>query len=305
MFAGLAGAEIGGVFRFPHSAARDWKSLLETAMRDLEAHLNGTTVVLVWDELPLMLQKIARSADSENAMDLLDTLRGLRQTHPGIRMIFTGSIGLHHVVADLQAAGHMNDATNDMRLFEIPELSDADAADLARRLLQGEHLHADDTAATVEALVTQSNAIPFYIHHVVASMKTHGETASATLVRSIVADAMVNPQDAWHLQHFRDRLTGYYGDERLPVVLKLLDEVAATENAIGFNELVKRISGSMRPEQSAFTRRVVDGDAEALRALLELLLRDHYLQQAPGTGLYRFRFHLIRHWWCLRRGLAS
>ncbi|MEZ5602385.1 MAG: hypothetical protein R3F36_16280 [Candidatus Competibacteraceae bacterium] len=41
-------------------------------------------------------------------MDLLDTLRGLRQTHANLRMIYTGSIGLHHIVTALREEGYVN-----------------------------------------------------------------------------------------------------------------------------------------------------------------------------------------------------
>jgi hypothetical protein len=304
MFQAIGGTEIGGIVRFPESSNKDWKRLLEGAVQDLAGQLGGSTVVLVWDELPLMIQKIAQSSGPGTAMDMLDTLRGLRQAHRKVRMVFTGSIGLHHVIAGLKAAGHMNDATNDMRVVEVPELADADAADLARRLLKGEQLHCEDVAGTVEALVKATNAIPFYIHHVVAGLKSRGAEASPSLVEQNVRDAIVDPTDRWHLQHFRDRLTGYYGAERLPVVLKVLDEVAVANAPVSFGDIERRISGSLRPDASAFTKRIVNGDSEGLRLLLDMLARDHYLRQENEAGRYVFRLSLIRTWWRLRRNLS-
>jgi hypothetical protein len=45
-----------------------------------------------------MLGKIG----DESAMELLDTLRSIRQMYPAVRMVYTGSIGLHHVIGSLR-----------------------------------------------------------------------------------------------------------------------------------------------------------------------------------------------------------
>jgi len=304
MFEGMAGFELGGIVKFPDKAARDWKRILEAAVADLAQQRQDTLVIFVWDELPLMLQKISRAENPQTTMDLLDTLRSLRQSHPGIRMVFTGSIGLHHVTSDLKLAGHMNDATNDMCVFEVPELSEPHAAELARRLVQGEQLNADDIDATIATLIKQTNAIPFYIHHVIAAARSRGRSVSAAMVSEIVQNALVGPHNSWRLDHFRERLDSYYGPDRVNVVLKVLDDVAVADAPVTFDHILQRIAGSMSPEASSpFTSRIIKGDAEALRLLLQLLQRDHYLQQEKTTGCYHFRFHLIRRWWRLHRNL--
>ena len=99
-WASLGGTQILGV-KLPTIAAPHWKALLEHILGDLAQH-GDRPVILCWDELPWMLQKIARSEGETVVMDLLDTLRGLRQTHANLRMIYTGSIGLHHVVTALR-----------------------------------------------------------------------------------------------------------------------------------------------------------------------------------------------------------
>ena len=92
---------------------------------------------LCWDELPWMLQKMTARPEGETVvMDLLDTLRGLRQTHANLRMIYTGSIGLHHVVTALREEGYVNSPVNDMRTVEVPPLDDGHAEALAKALIQ-------------------------------------------------------------------------------------------------------------------------------------------------------------------------
>jgi len=48
---------------------------------------------------------------------------------------------------------------------------------------------------------------------------------------------------------------------------------------------------------------ILGGDTELLRDLLVLLQRDHYVQQQPDDGRYRFRFRLIQRWWRVNRNL--
>ncbi len=55
-------------------------------------------------------------------MEMLDTLRALRQTYPQLKMVYTGSIGLHHVVAKLKKLGYNNVPTNDMYPYELQPL---------------------------------------------------------------------------------------------------------------------------------------------------------------------------------------
>lgn len=177
----IAGTELAGLVKLPEAAAPHWKALLEETVDDL-AGQQDKTVVLFWDELPLMRRKIRESAGEPAAMEVLDTLRGLRQMHAGVRMVYTGSIGLHHVTTALREAGHANDATNDMRVVEVPELSVKDAALLAGELLKGEDLLSDDPRATARQLAEEVDCIPFYVHWVVASLKDRGDVASPELV---------------------------------------------------------------------------------------------------------------------------
>lgn len=97
----LRGAEIGGFIKVPAEARTEWKTLLTHAIEDL-AENQDRPVVFFWDEVPLMLYNIKTQggpAGEDLAMDLLDTLRALRQMHGNLRMVFTGSVGLHLVLS--------------------------------------------------------------------------------------------------------------------------------------------------------------------------------------------------------------
>ena len=232
----LGGTQIFGV-KLPTTAAPHWKALLERILGDLAQH-SDRQVILCWDELPWMLQKIARSEGETVVMDLLDTLRGLRQTHANLRMIYTGSIGLHHVVTALREEGYVNSPVNDMRTVEVPPLDDGHAEALAKALIQGEGLTSSAPDETAAIIARRVDAIPFYIHHVVAAMADRGQAATPEIAETIVAEALANAQD-WDLEHFRSRLSTYYG-ERAEVVRALLDQLAETEPLI-LDELHERL----------------------------------------------------------------
>jgi hypothetical protein len=103
--------------------------------------------LLLMDELPYMLQKIATiGADGQQkilALTLLDTLRSIRQQHSNMRMVFAGSVGLHHVVKDLKQGKLASEPVNDMPLVEIRSLSESDAVTLAERLLRDESVRSE------------------------------------------------------------------------------------------------------------------------------------------------------------------
>ena len=132
----LGGTKIGPV-ALPNFAAKDWKKTLEDAFTHLDDLPNIEKAIFLWDELPWMLEIIAKNNPQE-AMELLDCLRALRQTKPAkLRMVFTGSLGLHHIVRQLKEKGYNNTPVNDMLSIEIEPLSLPDAANLARELCQG------------------------------------------------------------------------------------------------------------------------------------------------------------------------
>lgn len=299
----LEGAEVGGLVIFPKAAASHWKTLLEKTLEDLAEH-QDRLVVLFWDELPLMLKTIADNSGEAMAMEILDTLRGLRQMHARLRMVYSGSIGLHHVAAALRGAGHSNDATNDMRILEVPQLDQRDACLLATQLLDGERLRCQARDATARTIAEAVDCIPYYIHSVIKTLKDEGDVADSKRVKRIVGEALVHDQDPWHLQHYRERLTTYYGKDVVPVVLALLDELAVAEGTLTFGHLHSNLTASLQPGTSRATQQILSGDLELLRQILTLLQRDHYVRQELDTGAYCFHFPFIGRWWRVPRNLS-
>lgn len=287
----LGGAEVGGMFKLPAHALTAWKDVLTQTIEDL-MHENddGTKLLFLWDELPFMLMNIRDGEGEQTAMQVLDHLRWLRQTHSGLRMVITGSIGLHHVLASLKEKSYANAPVNDMATVDVPPLAEEDAAYLAGLLIAGEALNSPDTAATAAAIAREADCFAFYIHHIVRGLRLKDWDATPENVAEVVAAHLLDANDPWQLLHYRERISTYYPNDQKEVLL-LLDDLALQNEQGSVAELLAMLKGASQFD-----------DRERLLRLLILMERDHYLKR-DDEGHYHFRFPLIRRWWKLNRGL--
>ncbi len=189
----VAGAELEGLgvrLKLPAIAASHWKEVIIQTFEDLVDH-QGESVqaILFWDEVPWMLQEIAHTVGQDGATEVLDTLRSIRQTFPSVRMVFTGSVGLHHVRDRFRDSGYTNPSTNDMYVVDVPPLKVDDATELACQLLLGEHVAikgSEDPLSIATAVAESVDSIPYYIHHLVVRLKSlHQPIDTMTVEREV------------------------------------------------------------------------------------------------------------------------
>jgi hypothetical protein len=291
----LGGTEIAGMIKFPEVDAPHWKKLLMTMAEDLVKQLENQklTVVFFWDEMPLMLYNIKNRQGEDAAMEVLDALRSLRQMFPQLRMVFTGSIGLHNVLTGLKRVGYANDPTNDMKTQDVPPLALADAEDLAYRLLAGEGIVTIDGKATAKAIAKSVDGIPYFIHHIIDQLVMQSSDASAEKVEEIVNSYLIDPHDPWHLRYYRERIDVYYPNEQKTLALAILDILAITQQPLLFEDLFNQLH-----------THIDNADKEQTRSVLTLLECDHYIIRKL-EGVLCFRFPLIQRSWRLHRGLAA
>ena len=296
----LGGVEIGGVLKLPAAAAPDWKICLDRVLGDLADNHRDQRVILIWDELPWMLQKMARDRGEPMVIELLDMLRSQRQRRNNLRMVYTGSIGLHHVISGLTDGGYATPGVNDLRTVELPPLDEGDAIILAGALLEGERLETGDRGAIARQIANQVDCVPYYIHQVIASLADRGARVTADAVDATVLRGLDDPQQPWHLEHYLRRLTSYYG-ARAGLARAILD-LLAEGGPLALSLVHEHLQADFQPENDVSSR-IVNGDGTALRDLVHLMQRDHYLER-DGRGAWGFRFGLIRRWWRLRLGLV-
>ena len=288
----LPGVQISSITLLPKNVAPHWKEALESLYAAL-ADQQEQQIVFLWDELPTMIDNIRRSSGEPVAMELLDTLRALRNRYPRASMVFTGSIGLHFVLAALRTAGLANPVTNDMYECDVPPLSQPDAQMLARALLAGSGLEVLDLAAAAVTVAQHVDGMPFFIHSVVDQLIQLGAPVDAQAIESLIESALVDPHDRWQLGYYRDRIDRYYLGSDHAVVLGLLDALALATLPSGVDEL----------HQQLLARKATsDVGRDRALDLLRLLMRDHYVLRTYD-GRYEFRFPLIARAWRVHRGL--
>lgn len=275
---------------------RTWKQLLTSAVEDLMKARQQQRLVFFWDEVPYMLESIRKNDGPALAAEVLDTVRSLRIEQSAFRVIFTGSIGLHHVLNRLSAAGIPTSAKNDMFQVTVTPLAPVDAERLAGDLLQGEGISTDDRTDIVSTLAEEVDYFPYYIHHVVAGLRIEQLNATAANIRDYVTRQLVDASDPWQLAHYRTRLNAYYPDnndaDKVAVILDVLALLGNPGDSLSVDEILS----------SARARGARVKDRNELLQLLRAMDADHYLSR-DADGRYHFRFPLIRRWWRLDRGL--
>lgn len=283
---GLGGEKIAGI-SLPKPDLT-WQQHLQGMVRDLSSQVEDQERWLfLFDELPLAIDNIRQDKGASAAMEVLDTLRSIRQDYPQIRMVYTGSIGLHHVVAELKTQGYRNAPTNDLPPVEVEPLNEADAWKLARDLLLGEKIAVTDLDTVSKEIVRAVDAIPFYIHHTVSKLKGTATPVTVAQVETTI-QACIQQYNIWDMGYYEERINSYYG-AKVKLALLALDELAP-ESALAISDWWNRVS-----------MQTPDLDREVFRSTVNLLEQDHYICR-NAAGAYRFRFALVQRYWHQQRG---
>jgi AAA+ ATPase superfamily predicted ATPase len=293
----FAGWQIGNMIKIPETSTDRWKEILENAIEYVMKHplsiddwgdgKKGKQIIFFWDELPMMLDNfLKRENGALVAMEVLDTLRALRQTYPELRMVYTGSIGLHHVVSKLKDAGYNNAPTNDMYTCDLQPLDPDDAIELATRLLEGENIATTDRSAVATEISQQVDRIPFYIHHSILKLKNLRQQISPNLVKEQIDLALCDP-NPWDMNHYQERIKTYYRDGSNEIALAILDTLAGSTIGLSLEQIRDR--------------NLAIQDLEMFHTVLKLLRQDGYLVMNVDKT-YNFRYGLIQRYWQYQRG---
>ena len=275
--------------------ARDhWKDLLTQAIDDiLEAIPQDHKVLFFWDELPLMLHNFNKKEGPDVTIQLLDLLRALRQGNgERLRFLFTGSIGLHLVLRQLKAVGSLSDPINDMLQETVPPMADAEALEVARRLLVGVRHAPVDIEPLAESIVQAVGGFPYYIHHVADRLSQIGRLIKLADVDQVVDELVSADEDPAHFGHNIDRIRIYYSPEEARISFAMLDIVALNDKPLTLQQLINLV----RHEH-------VEVTDDQVRDVCGLLRKDHYLTVIGDREprVYDFRWKLLKQWWKVTR----
>jgi hypothetical protein len=267
-----------------------WKGLLTALFEDL-FEAENRRIIFFWDELPLFIFNVVQSCGEKAAMELLDVLRALRQRHSRLRMVFTGSVGIHQVINSLKKSGYANDPTNDMAIIEVPPLSPPDGIWLAEQLLKGEELSSAELIPELGNEISDATGqIPYYIHVLVSRLRSRVGSVTVEQIRHERDSMIQDPNDPAHFSYYEERLKTYYSPADVRLAFCALDALCIADRPLPFSELTNL---------ARYKTDVLNDDN--MRDVLNVLMKDHYLQR-DRDGLYSFRYSIVQRWWRYARG---
>jgi hypothetical protein len=208
-------------------------------------------------------------------------------------MLYTGSLGLHHVLTGLQAVSYQNAPWNDLKSVEVGPLLEEDATDLAWLLINGMEILTDAPEGLARHLAQITNGMPFYIQNLVGDLADIDGKCSLESADRLLTQRLTDLTDPWDLGYYKTRIDTHYQEDYQPVALALLDYLSVAGQAQTFENLIV----GLNPQTAAATEDLT------LRTL-ELLGKDHYIAQ-DENGAYHFRYPLIARAWTYKRGKAG
>lgn len=302
----LGGTELGGIIKIPVVDREQWQSALERTLACICENHSDSMILFLFDELPYMLQKISLREKREeievnSALAILDSLRAIRSEQKNLRMIYSGSIGLHHVIESLRGDEYSSEPLNEMETIEIGPLKNSDAQLLAEQWLAEEEVDCTDRQAVIAELVQKTDGVPFYIERVVKRLALQEEVVSPETVARQISFNLTDDNDHWEMEHFRARIPMYYPGttnsenhhvtSKAAVVMAILDYLSEEDNSKSIDEVFGAVKSTIEME-----------DRPLIIQLLRNLAKDHYLIGDAHKN-YSFRFPLIKQWWKLAQGL--
>ncbi|MDP8170601.1 hypothetical protein QJU96_04770 [Pasteurella skyensis] len=295
------GVEISNVIKIPNSKEIQWKKELKSIITEVCNNNPDKKILFLWDEIPYMLNNIKeQNPDTNFSVDILDTLRELRQENKNLRMIYTGSIGIHHVLSKVKTNAPIQ-SINDLHIEKLCPISDTDAIEMARyRFIEVEKLAPEIDDNLLREICQFCDNVPYYIEKMIKFLE---ETPSIHNIEIQLRQLLRNHSSNLNLEHFRARLKDYYLGEIADVngkrTLKhtlaksLLNHIAVNENT-SIDECFSQLKLDY-----AFSFEHRDEMIELLRLLTE----DHYLIKTDKG--YQFAFSMIRNWWIEAEGLEG
>jgi len=261
-----------------------WGVLLEDTCRKFIDKSEGKQSVLMIDELPFFLDKIIKNSGPGEAIEILDTLRSLRQSMPSLRMVFCGSLGLHIVLQKLREAGYAGRPVNDMFSFEVPPLDPKDAYYLCGCLLHGEGIKCSDIKAVAEATAQVSCGVPFFIQSIVSWMGSQNSREWNREDTISVLNQFFNiPEGHSIFSYYNDRLDVYYSHDIVDRARAALDVLSRNKAGMHFDNLLNLVRH--RPKTLMI-------DSEVFLDVMHILRDDHYV--INHNGQWSFKLEIVR-----------
>lgn len=247
-----------------------------------EINLGEKKILLLLDEFPVTLEHIITHESTDKAAFFLNQNRNLRQNiefKQKISFVYTGSVGLLNVARKMKAT----DRVNDLDEIKVGPLKKSAAHELAAGLFLGRAGHNAPDEMVSYMLKKIDLFLPFYIQLIVKEVYELIDFEELELSQSTIDQAFSNliKNGNIHLQHYKDRLTKIFADDKLLLVNDILTAVKKNESGLSYDEIFNLAVG----------RHLQDD----LTEILDTLLHDGYLIEKDER--YFFYSIILKNWW--------
>ncbi|MCX6238869.1 MAG: AAA family ATPase [Bacteroidia bacterium] len=263
-----------GFFKTP-DFKRHWKTILNLMMDDLvEKH--DVQVILMLDEFPKMLWNLIQNGNHQQAEEILDELRNIRERHEKrskLRFIYCGSIGMNLVIKYLvKQFNYAGAPLNSMRHYIVKEMIPNDAILLIRHLMVKNNLDLED--GLVSYMATACSCLPFFIDRVITQIKLSFNEVPITQTR---------------IDEIVDKFISGRENNNKRIAHELLRILCKSNDPLISETLVNLVKSKIEAEDYQISEIITD--------LFEDMYVDRIVEGESNS--YQFRFILLKKWWRL------
>ena len=257
-----------------------WSQAGET-LADAISELQKDTLIQI-DELPVFLLRLidrTENGNQDRIREFLYWLRRLRQSHPTVRWMLAGSIGLDTITARL----NITDAINDLKIETLGAFHEPAAHELL--VLLGK-THKIEIAENVRNHIFTRVGwlIPYYLQLVFSELRDHPRPDVGQVDAAI--ERLLDASHRAVFDYWRQRLREEMGSVDDVHARRLLSHVCRTPKGVRNSTLRTALSAVISEPEACDTK---------LHYLLDVLQNDGYLIEDGGRCC--FRSPLLREYW--------
>jgi AAA+ ATPase superfamily predicted ATPase len=249
-----------------------------TAFESIITKLNlDKKIVIMIDEFPQTVENIRLAKGDNSARLFLSANRALRQNPhltDKVTFIYTGSIGLESVAAQLNGTKFIND----LHCIKISPFTTKEAMQFVDELMVIRDLKLDES--TKKYLIEKIEwLIPFYLQLIIKEI----EISIETVVNTAAIDQAINRalDNRNHFEHWHTRLRSAFKNPEYLYAKDILNYLSE-HNAIESSDIANL----------AAKREIVDE-----KEIIHTLVYDGYINNNDNVKQYRFNSPILRMWW--------
>ena len=241
-------------------------------------------IVLILDEFPDVIKQIAEKESKEAAKSLLEDLRELRQSQQfrsKFTLILLGSVGLHHIVKQIDGR---TDKINDLQIINLEGLDDQEINQFYDHMFDGVTMQVSKDVRSYLSL--RIGRIPYYIQLLVENANSKLRNSNTNELTEDLIDECFDEliKENERFQDWKSRITKYFPDKG-NFLIKVLS-VCAINDSISIQEIFDLAKNT-------------DFEDQYFELTEDILIKDGYLYEV-SNHTYAFNSPLLQAWWARR-----